>query len=317
MPEWTAIISGRDALTLLKEHRAAHRGLQVRLRPRGAGRRADRAGGPYGWVDFPPERESLHLEGLRPGLEYELVCRRQGILQRLRHPAQRRTLRLAPRPLRLLLTGSGRCGTQTIASYLDGMRFADGERVRALHEPLSEHVVPALLEGRLDLARAVQEGLGHNVESAPYYALFPEAIAAERVIHLIRDGRRVVQSGLNRGWYQNDSMWNRIKPDFAGDAFARCCHYWRLSCEQAASAAERTFRLEDLSGDPAVRGEFLALAGIVDDGRPLPHRNRGRVPASHTAWGEDRREAFAAIAGGVMDRYYPGWRSDGNRPAGG
>lgn len=169
-------------------------------------------------------------------------------------------------------------------------------------------MVPALIEGRFDFVRRVQEGLGHNVEAAPYYALYPQAIAAGHVVHLVRDGRAVVQSGLNRGWYQNDSPWNRLKPAFAGDPFARSCHLWRVACEQAASVATLTVRLEDLAAGPAALAGFCERLGIVPDGRALPHANQGKQPATWAGWTHDQHDVFAAIAGSVMDRYYPGWR---------
>jgi hypothetical protein len=308
MPELMAVVVGRQGLTLFKEHRFDLRNLQVRLAPC-ADRSRPAAFKRPGWIEFPADRDRLELTELDPCSAYVIQCRRRNLFQRVRHHTPRRVANLQTRPLRLLLTGSGRCGTQTIASYLDRMSFTDGIRVVARHEPLSEYVVPALLEGQLDLVKMVQQGLGHNVEAAPYYALFSEAIVADRVIHLIRDGRKVVQSGLNRGWYQNDSMWNRLKPRFMGDPFTQACRFWRLTCERAAAAAVCTYRLEDLCRSASTREDFLKQAAIVSDGRELSHLNRGHVPAGFHAWSTAQKEIFTSIAGPIMDEYYPGWET--------
>jgi hypothetical protein len=308
MPDRVAIVVGPKGLKIFKEHRGERRDLQICLLTSND-HEATSASPETHWVDFPAGQDWLELTDLDPHATYEVLSRRRHLWERVRHHAPRRTLHLEPHRLRLLLTGSGRCGTQTIAGFLDGMRFADGTLVQARHEPLSEYVVPALLAGQIDVVRAIQQGLGHNVEAAPYYALYPEAVTAEATIHLIRDGREVVQSGLNRGWYQNDSPWNRLKPRFAGDPFVQSCHFWRLACEKAEAVAAHTARLEDLSQSAAAREEFLRQLGIVADGREFPHANRGHVPASHRDWSPQQHEAFATIAGSVMDQYYPGWRA--------
>lgn len=302
MPQRTRITVGQGGVKLFKEQRPWRRDLQIRIKT------ADHRGVMV--VDFPASRDMLELDTRSLPTSFEIQVRRRQPLHRLRHPALRLILNLESRPLRLLITGSGRCGTQTVARFLDGLMFTDSQPVIARHEPLSEYVVPALLSGRLDLVRWIQQGLGHNVEASPYFAVYPEAIAARRVIHLIRDGRAVVQSGMNRGWYQNDSPWNRLKPRFDGDAFAQSCRFWRLACERTAAVASETIRLEDLTCSPDALPTLCDRLGVVTDGRPLPHANRGKVAASWAGWTSEQHAVFEAIAGRVMDRYYPGWRAD-------
>ena len=288
-----------DRLYLYKESRGTPRGLRVALEP---------ADGPSRTVlDFPRDLERLEIPDLRPGATYRIDIRRKKTLKRLFGPKQTKTLKLEPRLLRILLTGSGRCGTKTAAHYLDGLVFEDGEAAMAMHEPLSEYVVPALIENRLQDLVPIQTGLGHNIESAPYYSLYPRAAKADRIIHIIRDGRRVVQSGLNRGWYQNDDIWNRLKPQFPGDAFRQSCHLWRQSVENSLEMASETFRLEDLTASADIRRDFVRSMGIRGTDKPFPHKNAGRSSSRTDDWDKARQVAFREIAGSLMDRFYPGW----------
>jgi hypothetical protein len=296
------VAASADGIWVFKEHREWRRSLSVCLRS--VDGRLEQV------LDFPPDQDVLEIHDAGPGATCDLLVRHRSPLRRLTGGSHHDLAELRDKPLRVLITGSGRSGTQTVASFLDGATFEDGTPVSARHEPLSEFLVPALTDGRTDLVRAIQLGLDHNVESAPYYSLYPDAAMADRIVHVVRDGRRVVQSGLNRGWYQNDSIWNRLKPDLPGDTFTRCCHLWRISTENAMRLAGRTFRLEDLAADADARTDFCLHIGVVPDGRDLPHANRGARGSGIADWSDARRETFTGIAGPLMDWFYPGWNID-------
>jgi hypothetical protein len=300
MSQGTRIVAGETDLHVFRGARDRLRDLEIVVRPQPPA--AERR------IPFPAELDYLNVVDLAPRSHYEVRIRRRLAWQRWRHRTETTCVETRIQPLRVLITGSGRCGTRTLAGFLDGGRFRDGQAVVARHEPLAEFALNALLDGNRDLIQRIQEGGGHNVEAAPYYALFPEVIRAELVIHVIRDGRRVVQSGLDRGWYQADTIWNRIKPPFPGDVFARCCHFWRQTNETVAAIAHHGFRFEDLVGEPGMLATFQVNAGIEPTHRALPHLNRGRQQSSYFAWDAGRRETFTTICGPLMDRYYPGWR---------
>jgi len=218
---------------------------------------------------------------------------------------------VSPRNRTYLISGSGRCGTQAVAQYLDGMSTSSGRALVARHETLYEYLLPLVRNRDVASVCQIAEGMLHDVESAPYYALIPEAIRADVVIHLIRDGRRVVQSGMNRGWYRDNSIWNQIKPVFSADQFENCCHLWRLAAENMETKTSHVFRLEDIVASSDERQRLMVLLDITteqDDGFPMA--NQGDKSSDFAKWSLTQRSAFESICGPVMDRYYPGWRDE-------
>jgi hypothetical protein len=214
----------------------------------------------------------------------------------------------AAHQLRGIITGSGRCGTHSISHYLDGMTFQDGTPVHACHETLTDYLLPVLEEGDVEAVRFIHTGFTHGIEAAPHLSLVADTLVAKKIVHLVRDGRRVVQSGLNRGWYQNNRPWNRIKPDLPGDVFEKCCRFWVYTNERAASVAGLRVRLEDLAASSAARDELLDYLEIQPSSREFPRTNRGKSPSSHTGWTSEQDDLFADICGELMDAYYPGWQ---------
>lgn len=254
-------------------------------------------------------QSSATIDGLPRGAEVVVEVRPRFLVRRLRHRSEAARFRLQPQPFRILVIGSGRCGTTTLARWFDGMRFRDGTPVKAGHESLSDVVLPLISnDDHAELTRVIR-GQAHNVEAGAFYALAADSLVADRIVHLVRDGRRVVQSGLNRGWYQNDGAWNRVKPDFAGDVFEKCCRLWVHTCRESDRVAQRTVRLEDLATDAAARAGLLADLGLVGDADAFPHANRGRAPSRFVNWSADHRKRFEAICAATMDRHYPDWRS--------
>jgi hypothetical protein len=159
------------------------------------------------------------------------------------------------------------------------------------------------------VARVVR-GQEHNIESAPFYALAADQLQAHRIVQLVRDGRRVVQSGANRGWYANDSIWNRVKPRFDGDTFTQCCHFWRHANAELEKVADLRVRLEDLSTDREAQAKLLADLEIAPSNLPFPHANKGKGSSVASHWTEDQRQVFTGICGELMDRYYPDWQEN-------
>jgi hypothetical protein len=262
-----------------------------------------------GRIEFPRDRDTLRIPKAEKNRPLRIRIGQAGLKGLVKGkweyhtPADREGMRV-------LISGSGRCGTQAIADFLDGERYEDDAIVSAKHETLYEYILPKLVENDTESVAEMLRGMCHNLESAPYYSLCTRAIRAKTVVHLIRDGRRVVQSGINRGWYQSDNIWNRIKPEMGEDTFSNCCHLWRHSVENMQRCTPHVFRLEDLvrSGDTLRR--FLRTIEVRSPRKAIPHANKGRSSSSFTGWTDADRECFTEICGETMDRYYPRWRQE-------
>ena len=295
------VVTWNGGLTLYRAPESGGRALKVEVVP-----------GPQGGIgkfDFPVDMGYLDVPGFDGEVTCQVTAKPASLPVRLRFGSQKLLVTTAPRPFRVLVSGSGRCGTQTLAQWLDGMRFRDGTAVDARHESLAVHLLPFIVEGDLDAVGRAARGQGHNVESSPFYCLTADQLAAGRIVQLVRDGRRVVQSGVNRGWYANDTLWNRIKPKFTDDVFTNSCHFWRHANAELEKVADLRIRLEDLSQDAAAQAQFLADLGIEATDVPFPHANKGKSSSSATDWTDDQRKIFTEICGELMDRYYPDWQA--------
>lgn len=292
------VLSTENELVLYKHNRGWKRSLRVTLYEKCHQRK----------VDFPSNRDWLRIHGAPTFGKCVLRVAAAGLKGLLRESEYH--IVTAPRQRKVVISGSGRCGTQAIARYLDGMQTEDGSVVDSRHETLHEFILPLLINGDKASISDMLKGMQHDIESAPYYALCPETIHADLVIHLIRDGRRVVQSGINRGWYDNDSQWNRIKPVFSTDRFENCCHLWRMTAENMAKHAQHTFRLEDLIASHGERARLRNVIGLRGSERPIPHVNQGNASSGFERWSERQIEQFSDICGRVMDRYYPNWENE-------
>ena len=259
-------------------------------------------------VDFPRNQERIAISDLLPNLPHSVEVLPRNFLRRIIRGVHRQSVLPEIAPFRIVITGSGRCGTTTLAEYLNGMSFDDGERVIARHETLNEYILPWILDKNHQAISRFMTGQLHNVESAPYFAHVPHLVEGETVVHLVRDGRRVCQSGIIRQWYESDTVWNRIKPDFEGTTFEKICHFWRHTNEQVEKIANVFVRLEDLADDHLARQKFLTQLGLRSQGQTFPHANRGKAPSHFESWTPEMRSDFTRICGEMMDQYYPGWR---------
>jgi hypothetical protein len=263
---------------------------------------------------FPAELDVLDVVDLPAWADVTVSVHHAHPLRRLLKRPVVLQARPKTRRLRGLITGSGRCGTQSVAHWLDGRTDLDGGALSARHESLWHYLLPMIAAGRVEDVREIVAGFTHQVECAPHYSLLPDAIEADAVVRLIRDGRRVVQSGLNRGWYVKEGPWNRVKPTFPGNAFAQSCRFWAHANRNLERVATHTFRLEDLISSPTSRAALLAALGLPPGGRPLPTSNAGPVSSQTDRWTEAERATFEEICGELMDEHYPGWRREAGAP---
>lgn len=215
--------------------------------------------------------------------------------------------------IRVIGIGSGRCGTTSLASYLDGMIFNDGSLVVARHETAAFPVMHCIIHQRNDLISELIHSFSHNVEIAPYYWLVPEVLErSSKVVVIIRDGRQVVHSGMLRGWYTRDSLWDEIKPEFQGSPFEKCCQYWVKCNEVLKPLADIVVRCRDMQESVETRRTLLRTLDMKIVDKPFPRKNHSRGDVSAFVWNAEHGEIFHRICGKLMDEYYPGWEKDDN-----
>ncbi len=291
----------KDGIELFKLHRSWQRDLSVRVSMPGIR-------GARQVVDFPRDKEQIIIRGLDRNSLLKVNVGHSSKIRRILRGTHEFQVQPSISPFRVLISGSGRCGTTTIINYLDGMSFTDGETATARHETLSEYILPWILEKDHEAISRFMLGALHNIESASHFAVVPHLVLAETVVHLVRDGRLVCQSGLNRNWYESGTIWDRIKPRFDGTIFEQVCHFWRHSNEQIEAISDVFIRLEDLVESEEVRRGFLDRLGLHANGKAFPHSNKGKAPAKFDFWTDTEREIFSDICGVKMDQYYPGWR---------
>ena len=253
----------------------------------------------------------------------------------------------------LFVLNTGRAGSRTIANVL-----SQHPELASTHEPL-----PRLIEetveyryGRFpadDLAALLAESRPPAVDGRRYCetanrlsltvpglaSTFPDA----QVIWLMRDGRDVVSSGMQRGWFDpsvvKDTPWerHRLRGDELGEIsadewaewspFRRVSWLWRrtneiIETDLEALDADRSMklRLEDLSDRMDDVAEFLdiepinwvvprqnARAAIPDTGPATANQVKRRY--DHNDWSEQQHAEFVAECGSMMDSWYPGWQS--------
>ncbi len=238
---------------------------------------------------------------------------------------------------------TGRCGTRTLAHLLD---LADGATVE--HEPLPRlnrqcrevyeqwatrpEPYRLLIEAcREDVVyKAYEDGqaYGETANRLTYFApAIREVFTNSKFLHLVRDPRHVVRSGMDRGWYDTNK-WDegRIVPR-TGDPyhdrwdemslFERCAWFWyetnrfaREFTDSLEPGRAMTVRAEDLfAGNPET---VAAVFDFLELEAPKPKRvakvlgtkanyQRRRTFPDVAEWSDDQNEALRGVAGPMMD----------------
>src|SRR5207244_1674405 len=113
---------------------------------------------------------------------------------------------------------------------------------------------------------AGRDVLEANVYLEPFLARLQKIAPECTVIHLHRNGREVVRSILNRGWYDTPADHrHRTLPIREWDAltqFERACWYWRFTNQTLLSLAHRLC-FERMVSDLPHLTSFLQGLGIV------------------------------------------------------
>lgn len=258
--------------------------------------------------------------------------------------------KLSQRPS--FVVSTGRCGSKMLARVL-----ALHPEIRACHEPRpwlnteaylrwsgrkdSEYAHARLGQKRDDLVRQIDANGLHYVESSHFLShLIPELRDRydARFVHLYRDGRDFVRSGLEREWYRGGALapvWGAVRrttglevgdsfvdhrldpPPRYDSRFERIAWLWAeingeiLDHLESVPDEDRTeLRLEAFGAD-TIR-ELLGWLGhpaedrLVGEmammGAKKPNRTEDREIPPPEEWTEARTRGFYEIAGDMMHR---------------
>ena len=150
-----------------------------------------------------------------------------------------------------------------------------------------------------------------NVYLEPFLTELRELAPGAALIHLHRDGRDVVRSILNRGWYDNpDDHKHRAVPVKQWDElsrFERACWYWRYTNEAITPHATRRIGFESMVSDLDDLTRQLEELGVILHPLLAEHvfhepRNVSKQTAvpPYDEWTEKYRRAFAEICGSMQ-----------------
>lgn len=250
------------------------------------------------------------------------------------------------------IVSTGRCGSKMLARVL-----ALHPEIGAFHEPRpwlnteaylrwserrdSDYAQAQLAQKRDDIVEQVEANGLRYVESSHFLShLIPELCEryAPCFVHLFRDGRDFVGSGLERGWYRTGMLDfvrtivrrrtglkvghsfvdHRLEPPAQYDSrFERIVWLWAeingqiLDYLNAVPEEEQVkVRLETFGAD-TIR-ELLAFLGhpagdrlvleVADVAAKKPNRTEDRNVAPSGEWDEEHLRRFHAIAGDMMNR---------------
>jgi hypothetical protein len=252
----------------------------------------------------------------------------------------------------VFVVGTGRSGTTTIAHLLSKAPgcVVDHEREPMLLDELLAYLDGSMSHTEaVELLRTTRStaqiggtrlsGEANQRLSFMLPALadaFPEA----KIIWLLRDGRDAVASMHHRGWYHPREAqlrspvvrgWatTRVRGDVVGDlsseewarldAFGRCAWYWSYAAREIEAHAERlpirvlTVKLEELGSRLPDIAAFLEVEEIGSLRVSRSNVASSGQPMSWRLWSRKHRDVFDGYCGAVMDRHYPGWRTQMRR----
>jgi len=231
-----------------------------------------------------------------------------------------------------LFLSTARCGTVWLSQFIDRATSATGlhewtlnhryEGETLIEDKRTSNDYDTLCRDRTKAVNLMRQSLRSirqmpgdvaeaNVYLEPFITELRELAPRATIVHLHRDGRDVVRSILNRGWYDNPGDHkHRVVPVEGWDElnrFERACWYWRYTNEAIAPHASTRLAFEQIVSDRAALEAHLEQLGIIVHplladavyDQPLNVTRQPRVP-SHEEWPEQYRQTFERICGPVQ-----------------
>lgn len=253
----------------------------------------------------------------------------------------------------LFVLSTGRAGSRSIANVL-----SQHPELVCTHEPLPRLIEEtwAYRRGLLsaaELGAMLAESRPSSLDGRRYcesanrlslaVPVLAETFPDAQFLWLMRDGRDVVSSGMQRGWFDadvvKDTPWerHRMRGDLLGEVdddeweawtpFRRVSWLWRRTNEMIGTdldalddSRSMQIRLEDLPERMDDVADFLDVARMQWVVPRLNARSATPDTGANTAnqverrfgfadWSEVQRAEFEAECGSLMDDWYPDWRT--------
>ena len=225
----------------------------------------------------------------------------------------------------LIITGTGRCGTATLARMLKGHHEF---RVQYLLDkyflnasPLSDPFlsIQKRIEAMLDLHQGIERRT--FIDSSNLYIYFIDALCAldpsTRVILLVRNGKDFVRSALSRRWHEQnifgtfplrDDLYYEKWPSMT--PIQKNAWIWVFRNTRALEGLKTVHesrklivKVEDMR-DPETLDKIEAFTGIGITERTLAEKGINANPSfdlpPKEEWSDSMNRDFDEIAGGMM-----------------
>jgi hypothetical protein len=225
----------------------------------------------------------------------------------------------------LIITGTGRSGTATLARLLRGYHeFRVGYLLEKYFSKAEPHSDPfATIEKRIEAVLDLHQGIEPQtfIDSSNLYIHFIDAVAAlnpsARFILCVRNGKDFVRSAFSRKWHEMGTFGAvppRDDPYFGKwgvmNPLQRNAWIWIYRNTKALSGLSRVpenqkliVRIEDIAG--------TATLGALEDFTGKKIMDRAAASSRHNAnpsfnlppkegWTEEMNRQFDEIAGGLM-----------------
>lgn len=226
--------------------------------------------------------------------------------------------------VRFLVTGHGRSGTYWLARLLD----EDKEAV-VHHEPIgldkqmynrlrTGEVPPkSYLEVRRVLMERVWSGARHQayaeVNSYLRYCAFEYHVEFNvPVVAIIRDGKKVIRSMMERGMYYH--LGRPPIPAPGKNRFEQCCNYWQETYERLIAQGIPIFVLETMNEDFVYFEEFCKILNVSISKKTwlqyAGQRMNTSLSEGQYVLMEEEKEAYQKICGQMYEQFLPGADED-------
>ncbi len=225
----------------------------------------------------------------------------------------------------LIITGTGRCGTATLAKMFNGYHefrvsyILDKYFLNA--DPFSDPF--RSLEKRIEVMLDLHQGINYGtfIDSSNLYIHFIDALYALdpsiRIIFSVRNGKDFVRSALSRKWHEQDmvgtvpprddpyfSIWNSMS------SLQKNAWIWVYRNRKAlaglktvAEEQKLSLRIEDIA-KPETLDMLEAFAGIRIEERDWAGKGFNANPSfdlpPKEEWSDEMNRDFSEIAGEMM-----------------